>query len=64
MNNENKIFKLKNILYVLFEEEYTLPRELQYLADNFCGEVSKGIEDISKFPSDKRIYKCALEYYS
>lgn len=58
MNIENKIIKSKNILYVLFEEEFTLPKELQYLIDNFCGKVSKNIEEISEFPSDKRIYVC------
>lgn len=58
MNNENNIIKSKSILYVLFEEEYTLPKELQYLTDNFCGKVSKTTEQISEFPSDKRIYVC------
>ena len=58
MNNENKIIKSRNILFVLFDEKYTLPNELQYLIDNFCGKVSKNIAEINEFPSGKRIYVC------
>lgn len=58
MNNENKIIKSKNILYVLFEEGYSLPKELKYLIDNFCGKVSRNVEHINEFPSVKKIYVC------
>ena len=58
MKRENKISKSKNILYILFEEKYNLPKELQYLADHFCGEVSYGIVDASESPQGKRIYVC------
>lgn len=39
MNNENKITKSKNTLFVAFEKEEARPTELEYLIDNFCGQV-------------------------
>ncbi|MEO1260985.1 MAG: hypothetical protein AAFZ15_19450 [Bacteroidota bacterium] len=58
MSTENKITKSKNILYVLYENENTLPEELQYLINNFCGEVVHGFEKVNVLPREKRIYVC------
>lgn len=58
MNNENKITKSKNILYVLYEKENTLPEELKYLIANFCGEVVNSSVGGSDFSSKKRTYIC------
>lgn len=58
MNSENKIIKSKNILYVLYKQEDTLPEELQYLVDNFCGEVVNTSIERGGFSAKRRIYIC------
>lgn len=58
MKNENKITKSKNILYLLFEEESILPKELQYLIDHFCGKVVSNSSEIDKLQSKIKIYVC------
>lgn len=58
MNNENKIIKSKNVLYVLYGKENNLSEELQYLVENFCGEVVHNFESKGDFSSERKIYVC------
>ncbi len=58
MSKENKIIKSKNALCLLFKEGAVLPKELQYIKENFCGKVVEHPEEIGNDSSEKKIYVC------
>ena len=58
METENKITTTKNMLCILFKNGEERPKELQYLIENFCGQVVENLSDIGDFSPDKRIYVC------
>lgn len=58
MSFKNKITTSKNVLCFLYKNEDEISEELQYLVDNFCGEVVKDLDEIDESFFEKRIYVC------